>query len=205
MNERISLLRGKIRETVPPDAVIRRAVTLPSGHRLSLSIGDITGESVDAIVNAANEGLAHGGGVAGAIVRRGGYTIQAESDRVGRVPAGSAAITGTGTLAAKHVIHAVGPVWRGQSPDESDCLLASATTAALEIARRRGLRSVAFPAISSGTFGFPKDRCATVMLEAVRVWVAAHPDDELREIRFTIIDEQTVAIFEVGFARAFPG
>ncbi|MBC8142435.1 MAG: macro domain-containing protein [Armatimonadetes bacterium] len=172
-----------------------RETVLPSGHILSLRHGDITGESVDAIVNAANEGLAHGGGVSGAIVRKGGVEIQDESDRVGRVPTGSAAITGAGQLSARFVIHAVGPVWRGQIPDESDRLLRSATVAALEIARERGLQSVAFPAISSGIFGFPKDRCAHVMLEAVDWWASQHPTDAPRDLRFTIIDAPTIAAF----------
>ncbi len=169
---------------------------LPSGHRLSLRQADLTDEDVDAIVNAANTGLAHGGGVAGAILRKGGQIIQDESDRVGRVPTGSAAITGAGKLRARFVIHAVGPVWRGQTPEESDRLLASATTAALEIARERDLESIAFPAISSGIFGFPKDRCAEVMVEAVTAWAAAHPDDNPRDLRFTIIDDITVNVFE---------
>ncbi|MBC7808654.1 MAG: macro domain-containing protein [Akkermansiaceae bacterium] len=182
---------------------MRSAVTLPSGHALSLWHGDITEEAVDAIVNAANDGLVHGGGVAGAIVRKGGYVIQDESDRVGRVATGSAAITGAGSLAAKHVIHAVGPVWNGRTPEENDRLLASATIAALEIAREKCLSSVAFPAISSGIFGFPKDRCAAVMLGAVRDWANVHPDDNPCDIRFTIIDEETVRYFEQELRECF--
>ena len=177
--------------------------TLPSGHVLSLRRGDITDEAADAIVNAANTGLVHGGGVAGAIVRKGGQVIQDESDRVGRVPTGSAAITGAGKLPARFVIHAVGPVWRGQTPEESDRLLASATTAALEIARERGLESIAFPAISSGIFGFPKERCAQVMVEAVTAWAAAHPGDSPRDLRFTIIDDITANVFEGELQRRF--
>ena len=202
MHTRLSELREKRDAAEVPSATVRRTETLPSGHVLSLRHGDITGDPVDAVVNAANEGLAHGGGVAGAIVRRGGYGIQDESDRIGRVPTGAAAITGAGSLPAKHVIHAVGPVWRGQSPGESDRLLASATTAALQIARAKGLLSVAFPAISSGIFGFPKDRCARVMLGAVRLWAEAHPADEPRDIRFTIIDGETVACFEAAWSES---
>lgn len=199
MHTRLSLLRDKVRNAVPEKPVMRREVALTSGHGLSLWHGDITEEAVDAIVNAANDGLVHGGGVAGAIVRKGGYIIQDESDRIGRVVTGSAAITGAGSLAAKFVIHAVGPVWDGRTPEENDRLLASAITSALEIARERDLLSIAFPAISSGIFGFPKDRCAAVMLRAVREWTNTHPDDNPRYIRFTIIDEETVAVFEQAF------
>lgn len=156
MHTRLSYLRDKLRSAISAKPTRRRSVTLSSGHILSLWHGDITEESVDAIVNAANDGLVHGGGVAGAIVRKGGYVIQDESDRIGRVPTGSAAITGAGSLAAKHVIHAVGPVWNGRTPEENDRLLASATTSALEIARERDLLSIAFPAVSSGIFGSRK-------------------------------------------------
>lgn len=189
----------------PGDTAIRFTVTLPSGHVLSLRKGDLTEEAVDAIVNAANTGLAHGGGVAGAIVRKGGQIIQDESDRIGRVATGSAAVTGAGRLPSRFVIHAVGPVWRGQTPEENDRLLASATAAALEIARGKGLGSIAFPAISSGIFGFPKDRCAQVMVRAVADWAADHPDDPPRDLRFTIIDDVTVNVFAAEMRRVFPG
>lgn len=169
---------------------------LPSGQTVSLRHGDITEEVVDTIVNAANVGLIHGGGVAGAIVRRGGPTIQAESLRIRRPKTGEAAITGAGKLPCRFVIHAVGPVWRGQGPEESDRLLTSATVAALEIAREKGLQSIAFPAISSGIFGFPKERCARVMVEAIRAWASTHADDPPRALRFTIIDAFTVSCFE---------
>ena len=185
------------------NADIRFTVTLPSGHTLSLRRGDLTEEAVDAIVNAANTGLAHGGGVAGAIVRKGGQIIQEESDRVGRVPTGSAAVTGAGRLPSRFVIHAVGPAWRGHTPEENDRLLAAATSAALEIARKQGLQSIAFPAISSGIFGFPKDRCAQVMIRTVADWAADHPDDPPRDLRFTIIDDVTVNVFAAELGRVF--
>ena len=176
---------------------------LLSGHRLVVRHADLTSETVDAIVNAANVGLSHGGGVAGAIVRKGGMVIQDESDRVGRVPVGGAAITGAGKLPAKFVIHAVGPVWRGQGPEASDRLLASAVVSALEIARQKGLESIALPAISSGIFGFPKPRCADVMINAVVDWCETHAGDALREIRFTNNDELTVNLFEAELRRRF--
>ena len=196
--ERIQVLlqRGK--------PITHREVTLPSGHHLALRLGDITEEPVDAIVNAANSGLVHGGGVAGAIVRKGGYEIQDESDRVGRVKTGNAALTGAGKLVARFVIHAVGPYWRGQSAEESDRLLCSAATAALEIAREHGLNSIAFPAISAGIFGFPKHRCASVLLQTLQDWAEAHPSDSLRDLRFTIIDQDTFDFFETEFDARFP-
>jgi O-acetyl-ADP-ribose deacetylase len=181
----------------------RFVTTLATGHTLALYRGDLTEEAVDAIVNAANSGLAHGGGVAGAIVRKGGEIIQRESDRVGRVRTGSAAITGAGSLPAKFVIHAVGPMYTGFAPEEAERLLASAALAALEIARVKGLTSVAFPAISSGIFKFPKPDCARVLIGAAVAWAEAHPDDGPREIRFTIIDEETAVVFRQEFARRF--
>ena len=187
-----------------PEAITHYTVALPSGRQLSLRQGDITDEAIDAIVNAANSGLVHGGGVAGAILRKGGQIIQDESDRVGRVRIGAAALTGAGKLPAKAVIHAVGPVWRGNTPEENDRLLASATTSALEIAREHGFQSIAFPAISSGIFGFPKHRCAEVMIQAVRDWDAAHAADPPRDLRFTIIDDQTVGFFLAEMERQFP-
>ena len=184
-------------------AAPRFGAILPTGHRVALYLTDITTVATDAIVNAANTGLGHGGGVAGAIVRRGGQVIQDESDRIGRVPTGSAAVTSAGKLPTKWVIHAVGPVWRGHTPDENDRLLASAVTASLEIAHSKGLASVAFPAISSGIFGFPKDRCARVMVAAVIAWADSHPTDGPRDIRFTIIDDETVGYFETEMRQVF--
>lgn len=138
---------------------------------IELVEGDITALETDAIVNAANERLAHGGGVAAAIARAGGPVIQRESSRWvqehGRVPTGSAAITSGGDLRADHVIHAVGPVYDAKSPSQAAGLLASAVTSALQMADEHGLASVALPAISTGIFGYPMDEAAEVMVEAV--------------------------------------
>ena len=135
---------------------------------LELVQGDITSIDTDAIVNAANEHLAHGGGVAGAISRRGGPQIQRESNawvqKYGRVPTGSAAITGGGELPARYVIHAVGPVYDG-SPRVAE-LLASAVASSLKLADERALKSIALPAISTGIFRYPLDEAAEVMLAA---------------------------------------
>lgn len=165
--------------------------------------GDLTAESVDAIVNAANEHLAHGGGLAAAIVRAGGQTIQQESRNVAPVPTGSAKSTGAGSLPCQRVIHAVGPIWSRQSEQESDRLLASAIRAALEVAAGEGLASISIPAISSGIFGFPKDRCARISFETIEAFLAENPDSSLREIRLCNFDEQTVGIFEEEAKRRY--
>jgi len=135
---------------------------------LELVAGDITEMDTAGIVNAANERLAHGGGVAGAISRRGGPVIQRESDewvrRHGWVVTGSAAITSGGSLRARYVIHAVGPVYDGR-PRSAE-LLESAVCAALQMADEHELKSIALPAISTGIFGYPVEEAARVMLRA---------------------------------------
>jgi O-acetyl-ADP-ribose deacetylase (regulator of RNase III) len=134
-----------------------------NGRTLRLVEGDITDLDTDAIVNAANSYLQLGSGVAEAIRRKGGPAIQHECDQIGYCPVGGAVITGGGNLTAQHVIHAVGPL--GDNPNADD-LLRSATRTSLHVADQNGLRSVAFPAISTGVFGFPIDRCARIMLSA---------------------------------------
>jgi len=131
---------------------------------LELVQGDITDLEVDAVVNAANEQLQLGSGVAGAIRAKGGASIQEECNRIGSTPVGTAVMTGAGHLKARQVIHAVGP--RMGEGDE-DRKLASAVRAALALADRRGLKSIALPAISTGVFGFPVDRAARVMLTEI--------------------------------------
>lgn len=174
-----------------------REVVLESGQRLSLVRGDMTEEAVDAIVNAANRHLAHGAGLAGAIVRKGGDVIQQESDRLRPVEVGGAAITGAGALPARFVIHAVGPRW-GEGDEEAK--LRRAAISSLEIARERGFETIALPAISAGIFGFPVDRCAAILLDAVLDHSREHPDDPPRAIRFTLLDEHALAAFESEFA-----
>ncbi len=131
---------------------------------LELVEGDITELQVDAIVNPANEDLQLGGGVAGAVREKGGASIQDECDRIGGTPVGTAVMTGAGTLKAKQVIHAVGP--RMGEGDE-DRKLAAAVRAALALADRNGQRTIAIPAISTGVFGYPVDRCARILLTEV--------------------------------------
>lgn len=185
---------------MPADRLLQH--TLPSGQTLVLEHGDLTEAEVDAIVNAANEELKHGGGVAGAIVRRGGPSIQAESDawvaQHGRASHSQPALTGAGTLPAKAIIHAVGPVWHGGENGEAGHLRA-AYTSALELAHAQGFRSVAFPSISTGIFGFPVEQGAHIALQAAVDFCAAQPASPLREIRFTLIDEKTVNVFRTAF------
>lgn len=153
--------------------------------------GDITTEEVDAIVNAANSRLRHGGGVAGAIARRGGEAIQQESLRVAPVPTGSAAATGAGKLPCKWVIHAVGPVWGGGASGEEE-LLASAVSSALAIAVEKGVRSLSFATISAGIFGMPAELAAGTLVSTVATHLDDTPDSPLREIRFCNIDRKMV-------------
>lgn len=132
------------------------------GRTLRLVEGDITEQATDAIVNAANQHLQLGSGVAGAIRTKGGPSIQLACDEIGYCAIGSAAITGAGNLKAHHVIHAVGPHGSDHNADDK---LANATRASLVLADQHRLASIAFPAISTGVFGFPIDRCARLMLE----------------------------------------
>ncbi len=155
-------------------------------------LGDMTAERVDAIVNAANSHLAHGGGLAGAIVARGGAAIQEESDRLAPIDTGGAAVTGAGTLPSRWVIHAVGPVW-GQG-NEHD-LLESAVVASLERAAELGVTSISFPAISTGIFGYPKKEGTSMIVETVRTWLTDQPESTLRLVRFTAFDEPTADHF----------
>ncbi len=181
-----------------------RAHRLPSGQTIALEHGDLTEARVEAIVNAANSSLSHGGGVARAIVRRGGRAIQQESDawvsRHGLAGHDRPALTGAGTLPARAVIHAVGPVWRGGQQDEP-AQLRAAYTSALELAHAQGFASVAFPSISTGIFGFPVAQGAQIALRAALDFLAAHPDSPVREVRFVLIDAPTLRVFETEFAK----
>jgi putative ATPase len=169
---------------------------------LEIAQGDITALAVDAIVNAANEYLKHGGGVAAAISRKGGPTIQQESDALisarGPLKTGEAVITGGGKLAAKFVIHTVGPVWSRHDPPEADRLLREAVKSSLTLAKEKGLKSIAFPAISTGIYGFPIERAAPLMLKEAK----RHLEGEtvLGRVLFCLYDEPSYQIFESTFA-----
>jgi len=160
---------------------------------IELTKGDITAFDGDAIVNAANEHLRLGSGVAGAIRRRGGPAIQEECDRIGHCPVGSAVVTGGGTLPARWVIHAVGPVWREGGMDE-EAILASAVRSALEVAEEVGAKSVALPAIATGVFGFPLERAAGILTAEARRFAAAARGVE--RIVFCLFDDRALAAFE---------
>jgi O-acetyl-ADP-ribose deacetylase len=171
-------------------------IALPGDVVLQIVEGDLTTETVDAIVNAANQHLQHGGGVAGAISRRGGRLIQAESDewvrQHGLATHDRPAYTIGGNLPCRYVIHAVGPVW---GSGNEDAKLAAALTGSLRLAGELGLATIAFPAISSGIFGFPKDRAARVILEAIRDDFTKNPHPTLRLVRITLIDQPTLQAF----------
>ncbi|MBL8044910.1 MAG: macro domain-containing protein [Anaerolineales bacterium] len=177
-------------------------LNLPSGQTLALYHGDLTDERVDAIVNAANSWLSHGGGLAGAIVRKGGREIQAESDawvrKNGKAKHDKAALTGAGRLPCKFIIHAVGPMW-GSGDEENKLRLAY--TAALDVAHAQNFTSIAFPSISTGVFGFPVQRAAPLAVQTVIDFCAAHFSSALREIRFTLIDTPTVEVFKQEFEK----
>ena len=158
---------------------------------LELVQGDITDQTTDAIVNAANTALQMGGGVAGAIRRRGGPEIQEECNSIGGTYVGGAVITTGGKLAAKYVIHAVGP---RQGDEHADAKLKDATLNSLKLADKNRLKSIAFPAISTGIYGFPKDRCATIMLSTTIAYLEG--PTKLEKVVFCLYDNKTLEIFE---------
>ncbi len=163
---------------------------------LKLVMGDITERDVDAIVNAANSHLQHGGGVAGAIVRKGGLVIQEQSNEIGFVPVGNAAVTTAGKLPSKFVIHAVGP--RMGEGDE-DNKLKKAVKSSLELASGKGLASISMPAISSGIFGFPKDRCAKILVSTAKGFLMKNSNSSVQVVEFCIHDELTLGFFKQEF------
>ncbi len=154
-----------------------------SDERIEIFPGDITRLEVGAIVNAANDRLAPGGGVCGAIHRAAGPGVASECAAIGVCPTGEARITGGYDLPATQVIHAVGPVWHGGAQGEAE-LLAGCYRNSLELAREAGLKSIAFPAISTGIFGYPLDQATRVAVETVRAWLAG--DDTLEKVVFCV-------------------
>jgi len=168
---------------------------------LEITQGDLTTEEVDAIVNAANAYLQHGGGVAGAIVRIGGQIIQRESDawvqKNGRVQHSQPAYTSAGSLPCKMIIHAVGPIWGEGNEDNK---LAEAIRGTLELANKKQLTTIAFPAISTGIYNFPKDRAARIILKCQVDWLRAHPDTSLTLVRNVLFDEPTKQVYITEFS-----
>ncbi|MCO6476036.1 MAG: O-acetyl-ADP-ribose deacetylase [Phaeodactylibacter sp.] len=166
--------------------------------KIELVQGDITKMEVDVVVNAANSSLMGGGGVDGAIHRAGGPGILEECKEIraerGKLPTGQAVITTAGKMPAKRVIHTVGPVWGQQSEEKSDELLADCYRNSLELAVKNGLKTVAFPNISTGVYGFPKERAAEVAIEAVVDFLDA--DDSLEKVYFVCFDDENYGLYE---------
>jgi O-acetyl-ADP-ribose deacetylase (regulator of RNase III) len=159
---------------------------------LELVEGDITQQDTEALVNAANEHLRVGGGVDGAINRAGGPRIQEEARKIGHCPTGQAVVTTGGNLKARYVIHTVGPIYRDGRHGEPE-LLASAYRESLKAASARGIKSLAFPSLSTGVYGYPIPDAARVALTSVKAYLAAHPEIEL--VRFVLFGRPTFEAF----------
>lgn len=168
---------------------------LPMGQTLQIVQGDITAERVDAIVNAANQYLQHGGGVAWAIAKKGGPAIQEESDawiqQHGLVTHSHPAWTSGGRLPAKYVIHAVGPIW---GDGDEDRKLAEAVRGSLRVAGELHCTSLALPAISTGIFGFPKERAARIIFEGIENYFQEN-HSSIQTVRIVLFDQPTVDAF----------
>ena len=169
-----------------------------SDARIEVHSGDITKLAVGAIVNAANDRLAPGGGVCGAIHRAAGPELARECARIGHCPTGEARITAGYELPARHVIHAVGPVWHGGRQGEA-ALLAGCYRGSLDLAREAGVTSIAFPAISTGIFGYPPADAARVAVETVRAWLA--DDDTMDRVVFCVFGEEAERAYRAALSR----
>jgi O-acetyl-ADP-ribose deacetylase len=159
--------------------------------------GDITEQNVDVVVNPANSYLKHGGGVASAVVRKGGKIIQTESDNIGFVPVGSSVITTSGELPCKAIIHTVGPK---MGEGNEDFKLSKAIHSCLSLASDNSYKSISIPAISSGIFGFPKDRCANILLDE-SITFLQNNNTSIKIIEFCIIDDETLFHFKMKFTK----
>lgn len=172
-------------------------IDFPHGKKLRLVVGDITKLRVDAIVNAANSALAGGGGVDGAIHRAGGSTIMRELDiirgKAGGCPTGSAVATGAGSLPAKHIFHAVGPIYRDGRHREPE-QLAGCYRACLDLAAEHGSRTVSFPAISTGAYGYPLEEAATIALETIASRLK-DPDCPVKDVLLVLFDQGTYSVY----------
>jgi O-acetyl-ADP-ribose deacetylase (regulator of RNase III) len=177
-----------------PDS-FQKTFLMIKGEQIEILQGDITEMATDAIVNAANNDLQLGGGVAGAIRRKGGPRIQAECNEIGAIPVGGAAITAGGNLKARHVIHAASMQLGGPTSAHS---LRSSVAHALRIAAQNGLKSIAFPAVGTGIAGFPMRECAEIMLRET----AKHLEGptSLEKVCFVLFDQKTLGVFESTFA-----
>lgn len=166
-------------------------------ERIELTQDDITSMKVDAVVNAANSSLMGGGGVDGAIHRAGGPAILKECKEVrkqqGKLPTGEAVVTTAGEMPARKVIHTVGPVWSDHDEEENDRLLSNCYRNSLRLAVENDLKTVAFPNISTGVYGFPKKRAAMVAISAVRDFL--EEDDFLEKVAFVCFDDENYRIY----------
>lgn len=173
-----------------------RQYIFTSGKVLQINQGDITNEKIDAIVNAANAYLQHGGGVAGVISLNGGPQIQIESDQWidehGPVKHDSPAYTSGGNLDCRYVIHAVGPVW---GEGDEDRKLAEAILGSLKLGDQLQIKSIAFPAISTGIFRFPKERAANIFFQQIMEYYEEFPMTNLEQVRLVLYDRQSLSVF----------
>ncbi|HAV75782.1 MAG TPA: macrodomain protein [Anaerolineae bacterium] len=176
--------------------IVLKEHVFPTGQKIQIVHGDITTEKVDAIVNAANDQLQHGGGVAWAISKKGGGMIQQESDtwirEHGPVSHTHPAWTSGGLLPAKYVIHAVGPVWGSGNDDQK---LSDAVTGSLRVADELKCSTIAMPAISTGIFGFPKDRAAGIILTAIEDYFHDNPASKVNMVNIVLFDQSSVDVF----------
>jgi O-acetyl-ADP-ribose deacetylase (regulator of RNase III) len=183
---------------------VKAAYLISNNKTIEICQGDITREQVDAIVNAANSHLAHGGGVAGAIVRAGGRVIQDESDawvsQHGQVTHAKPAYTSAGSLPCTYVIHAVGPRW---GEGEEDRKLEEAIHGSLVLAGTLGLKTLALPAISTGIFGFPIERAARIILQTLQNYYQRYPDSTVQLTRLILRDAESLNIFYAESQRLF--
>jgi putative ATPase len=190
-------------EAQPRHVDIAGPGVIVGGAMVTVIAGDLTVQDVDAIVNAANDGLQHGGGVAAAIVRAGGSVIQQESDEWirhnGRVPVGKAAVTSAGAMSAEHVIHVVGPIYRPGQDNEG--LLRAAVAGALDAAAGLGVRSIAFPAISAGIYGYPVSEATAVLADEAVRWLARTPAS-IDEVRLVGYNQEAAEYLRVGIEQA---
>jgi O-acetyl-ADP-ribose deacetylase (regulator of RNase III) len=172
-------------------------IDFPHGKKLRLLVGDITKIRVDAIVNAANSALRGGGGVDGAIHRTGGPTIMREldaiRDKAGGCPTGSAVATGAGSLPAQSVFHAVGPIYRDGRHREPE-QLADCYRACMDLAEKHGARTVSFPAISTGAYGYPLEEAASIAVESIASRLG-DPDCPIKDVLLVLFDQGTYSVY----------
>jgi O-acetyl-ADP-ribose deacetylase (regulator of RNase III) len=172
--------------------VVHNTIKIVNGAKLSIIRGDITRQTTDAIVNAANSSLMGGGGVDGAIHRAGGPAILEECKRIvsrqGHLPTGKAVITTAGNMKARHVIHTVGPIWHGGSRGEAE-LLASAYRESLKLAAENNLTSISFPSISTGAYSYPVEEASRLAIETVVSFLSA--TTSIKKVIFVLFDSRT--------------